>query len=128
MEMIATERRRLKVFNADNMPPKVNPRGASLCIFCRKCCGRCSWSKDLTPVKGWTAKEKRNKNGKVIGAWVGWCPEFVADDGLYKFITSDKAKENRMILSKHYFYVSELRLAVLRYHFLNNYEQRLSTP
>ena len=105
----------------DNVPPKVNKRGASLCIFCRKCCGRCSWSKDFTPVKGWTAKVTKDSNGQKH-TWVAWCPEFVADKGLYEIITSDKAEDYRGILSSRYFYISELRLKVLRYHFLNNYE------
>lgn len=28
-----------------------------LCWTCTKACGLCSWSRDLTPVEGWTAEE-----------------------------------------------------------------------
>ena len=28
---------------------------ANICIDCEKACGGCSWSKDFTPVPGWTA-------------------------------------------------------------------------
>lgn len=50
-------------------------REDTLCIDCQKCCnGGCSWSKDLTPVNGWTATETPR------GYHVDACPEFVQDD------------------------------------------------
>ena len=27
------------------------------CWYCSKACGRCSWSKDFTPIKGWVAEK-----------------------------------------------------------------------
>lgn len=39
----------------ENVKEKRNPN--RLCDKCKKACGRCSWSHNLTPIKGWTAKE-----------------------------------------------------------------------
>ena len=27
------------------------------CWYCTKACGRCSWSKNFTPIKGWVAEK-----------------------------------------------------------------------
>lgn len=54
-----------------------------LCFFCKNACGGCSWSRNFTPVEGWTAKmvirkgiihERYCKTYDIIS-----CPEFVYD-------------------------------------------------
>ena len=45
------------------------------CWTCAKACGGCSWSRDLTPVKGWEAVQstvrKREKSYRIL-----YCPEY----------------------------------------------------
>ena len=36
---------------------------STLCWDCDKACGKCSWSKELKPVKGWKAVPTKVKNG-----------------------------------------------------------------
>lgn len=48
----------------------MNPSTANICFDCEKACGRCSWSKDFTPVPGWTAIEVfRNIDGRYAGPY-----------------------------------------------------------
>lgn len=60
---------------------------SQLCWFCEKACGRCSWSKDFTPVPGWKATPtkiisytticgKRYKKCYIDSYEVHECPEF----------------------------------------------------
>lgn len=53
-----------------------------LCWHCRKACGGCSWSHDLTPVEGWTA-ERADLNmwnyGNGMSYRVYACPEYEED-------------------------------------------------
>lgn len=52
----------------------------SLCWYCEKACGGCSWSRKLIPVEGWKAKKVKNKdyNDETIPCYkVIECPEFV---------------------------------------------------
>lgn len=46
----------------------------NLCFDCGKACGKCSWSRDFTPVKGWVAKQTRDSY-EIMS-----CPEFDLDD------------------------------------------------
>ena len=43
-------------------------KNSQLCWDCEKACGRCSWSKNFTPVEGWKAKPTKmlisTTNGK----------------------------------------------------------------
>lgn len=55
---------------------------ANICIDCANACGGCSWSRDFTPVPGWTAEKvtRRVKNGKYW-YWgetykITACPQF----------------------------------------------------
>lgn len=54
----------------------------TLCWECDKACGRCSWSKNFTPVEGWVAKptkvraDKLSKHQYVESFDVYACPEF----------------------------------------------------
>lgn len=53
-----------------------------LCWTCTNACGRCSWSKDLTPVVGWTAKEVPWVDPEIVGETtyqVFACPEYAPD-------------------------------------------------
>lgn len=50
-----------------------------LCWKCAKATGKCSWSKNLTPVEGWTAKLvlRVNWDGEMGTNWaISKCPEF----------------------------------------------------
>lgn len=98
-------------------------RNLSLCIMCRNCCGKCAWSKWFLPVKGWTAIETRKANGDLNRAWVGWCPQFKADAGLYDIIVHGDPKKARWHIVKQYGYITMLRLTVIRYHLVNDYER-----
>ena len=51
-----------------------------LCFLCDKACGGCSWSRDFTPVAGWTATPTRINPGGGAAPTDSWhiedCPEF----------------------------------------------------
>lgn len=95
-------------------------RGASLCIFCRKCIGRCNWSSKFEAVEGWTALVKYGKHG-IRRAWVSWCPEFVPDKGLKELILySNDIEKLSAYLNKTYGRMTRVRIAVLRYHLVNS--------
>lgn len=54
----------------------------TLCCWCGKFCGGCSWSKDFIPVEGWTATPTiTSGNGcrPVESYLITACPDFVAD-------------------------------------------------
>ena len=52
----------------------------SLCWSCENACGDCSWSRSLTPVKGWTAKEvvRETNTGNLPSYKVIECPQYEA--------------------------------------------------
>lgn len=55
-------------------------KSQQLCWDCAKATGRCSWSRRLEPVPGWTAmKVKRlSHTGEIVeGTQITACPEFV---------------------------------------------------
>ena len=56
----------------------------NLCWMCTKCVATaesyCKWSKDLEPVKGWTAKEDPDAPGHYH---ITGCPEFVPDEPVF---------------------------------------------
>lgn len=56
----------------------------TLCWTCKNACGSCSWSRSLTPVKGWEAKKIKVKGnfytGEVLDSFiVKNCPEYIPD-------------------------------------------------
>lgn len=54
----------------------------TICWHCQNACGGCSWSKNLTPVKGWKAKKIKVKivQGDYNDSYiVNECPEFKPD-------------------------------------------------
>ena len=64
---------------------------STLCWECTKNAGKCSWSRNFTPVKGWKAiptkikVEKRKKWGELIDSFdVYECPEFELIERLRK--------------------------------------------
>lgn len=62
----------------------------TLCWDCENACGKCSWSAELKPVKGWKAEKTwvtTQKDHKVESRRVIKCPEFKRDAygfGLYR--------------------------------------------
>lgn len=58
---------------------KAEPKIQTLCWKCANAVGRCSWSQDFIPVKGWKAEETaRECNGNIVASYtVIKCPEFV---------------------------------------------------
>lgn len=96
-------------------------RNLSLCIMCRNCFGKCAWSKWFMPVKGWAAIETHKANGDLNRAWVGWCPRFKADAGLYDIIVNGDPNEGRLYVTRQYGYVTRLRYNTIRYHLINDY-------
>jgi len=98
-------------------------RNMSLCIMCQNYCAKCAWSKYFMPVEGWTAIETYKKNGELNRAWVGWCPLFRADAGLYDMIAHGDSKTGRRHIIKQYGYITELRYITIRYHLVNDYER-----
>ena len=53
-----------------------------LCWSCTKACGQCSWSRELTPVEGWTAEQVVYPGLEVeddTTYHITACPEFVRD-------------------------------------------------
>lgn len=97
-------------------------RNMTLCMLCQRFAGGCAWSKDFKAVEGWTARVTYKKNGKIDRAWVGWCPSFRADAGLYDLFMEDPRK-GRWYIIKHYGYITEVRYATIRYHLVNDYER-----
>lgn len=59
-----------------------SPRKATLCWNCQNACGKCSWSKDFTPVKGWKAKKTKIRFGNSYDEsyHVTKCPEYKKDE------------------------------------------------
>ncbi len=65
-----------------------NNSKANICFDCQNACGKCSWSRNFTPVPGWTAETKYILNGKDYYGkprfeqtyYISDCPEFVPDD------------------------------------------------
>lgn len=56
-------------------------RKETLCWECANNCGKCSWSKDFTPVENWEAvptkiKEYHNRSSYIESYRVISCPEF----------------------------------------------------
>lgn len=97
-------------------------RNMSLCIMCRNCFGNCAWSKHFKPVKGWTAVESYKKNGELNRAWIGWCPEFKPDRGLYNLMKNSEARKGRWHIQQEYGYITPVRYATIRYNLINNYK------
>lgn len=61
----------------------IRKRSEQLCWSCQNAVGRCSWSKNFTPVKGWTAyiDKRRGNSGEETETWsISACPEFIADE------------------------------------------------
>lgn len=56
---------------------KKTKRQGQICWYCKKCCGECSWSRDLTPIEGWTAKKTKTEGGSYR---ISKCPQFEEDD------------------------------------------------
>lgn len=98
-------------------------RNVSLCIMCQKYCGGCLWSKWFMPVRGWTAITSHKKNGDIKRAWVGWCPEFKADAGLYDMIVHGDPHEGRWYCIRQYGHMIQNRYTTIRYHLVNDYER-----
>jgi len=98
-------------------------RNMSLCILCQNYCGKCNWSKYFERVDGWTAIESYKVNGDLNRAWVGWCPEFIADAGLYDMMVHTDEKTGRWHIIKQYGYMNDLRYRTVRYHLVNDYER-----
>lgn len=63
----------------------------TICWFCRKSGGGCSWSAEFKPVKGWKAEHTIVRNGKRISEIfesykVIECPKFEQDRQInYKY-------------------------------------------
>ena len=54
------------------------PKTNQLCWDCGKYAGGCSWSRDFTPVEGWTAEKVLMTSGTETYE-IKECPEFVSD-------------------------------------------------
>lgn len=59
-----------------------NNRANDLCFRCDNACGGCSWSKDFTPVEGWTAEKTKIWIGRTtIDSYrITACPEFAGKE------------------------------------------------
>ena len=51
----------------------------TLCRECARASGNCSWSRDLTPVKGWEAEASEDRSGTFYTWYVISCPQYIAD-------------------------------------------------
>lgn len=78
------------------------PTKMTLCWRCAHACGACSWSDNLIPVKGWTAKKTRLQNADGYGSYrystsyqVIECPEFVDDTDQYNKRLPPSNDDNR---------------------------------
>lgn len=50
-----------------------------LCFSCKNACGSCSWSKNYTPVEGWTAKEHFIERDNIHTYQINKCPQYIFD-------------------------------------------------
>ena len=92
------------VRNLTEAQKKRYAKSLQLCSDCARAVGFCSWSKNLTPVEGWTAEPSmishyNKKHGKVIeirevpSYHVIWCPLFMKDGK-----TKEERREHRRML------------------------------
>lgn len=77
---------RLKLWETTKRGETAQKRTGTLCWDCANYCGGCSWSRNFTPVEGWSAnlhRSDRYNHGKLIGVTESYevisCPEFVSD-------------------------------------------------
>lgn len=59
----------------------------TLCWKCSRACGKCSWSKNFTPVEGWRAKptQVRESHAGTIESYIVYdCPLFDDDTANYR--------------------------------------------
>lgn len=71
--------------------------GQPLCFTCARACGLCSWSHNLTPVKGWSAEIRKIEHDNFESYRVMSCPKYVKDAK-----TSQEQKIQRELLIKEY--------------------------
>lgn len=58
------------------MKKVVTDENKQLCWLCEKACGRCSWSRDFTPVPGWKATPHFIQADSTHTYAIHECPEF----------------------------------------------------
>lgn len=78
-------------------------RLSSICWDCQNAYAhKCSWFRDYTPVKGWTAKKEEYMtiNKKHFTYCVLECPNFVADEKQPKTKTVYKKRQKLKIMDK----------------------------
>lgn len=89
----------------------------TLCWKCNKTCGKCSWTKNFKPVKGWTAVKTKFFNGNTYeqSYLVTKCPEFE------KFKTNDlndiRKEEIYFLYLKFNHFLSEEEIKMLEVYF-----------
>ena len=82
-------------------PTGLNNLSMQLCWTCARCVGFCSWSKELKPVEGWTAKcttlHHSNKAHQFVTGsyYITACPLFVSEGK-----TPEERKRQRKLLEK----------------------------
>lgn len=83
------------------------PKQPTLCWECDKACGRCSWSKDFTPVEGWKAiptkiRKRDNNYGYMDSFIVLECPEFELMREIKQGIIANAGKTREALFNKKY--------------------------
>lgn len=71
------------------------PKPETLCNYCARACGDCSWSRDFIPVKGWDATETRIMFYDCVPVEsynVRGCPLFCADKKRH----TERIREDRL--------------------------------
>lgn len=58
-------------------------KSPSVCERCSNACGKCSWSSDFVPVKGWVAVPTKIQSNTLKeytdSFYIVWCPQFAED-------------------------------------------------
>ena len=51
------------------------------CWSCKNACGKCSWSKNFTPVTGWIAEPSliKDSEGDIDTYKIIYCPQYLED-------------------------------------------------
>lgn len=119
----------------------------TLCWYCKKACGDCSWSDHHEPIEGWNAKTVPflGNTGKTTTFEVDMCPEFLPDqshdkkvgdyfldidtgekmrsyDELYKYYGMKSETERKRFADALHYWRRERKMRVVRFYNNRFYE------
>lgn len=93
----------------------------TLCWYCNKTCGRCSWTKSFIPVKGWEAEQTFIKTQNTFDSsyLVKSCPEF---EPRFPIGMSDSKYSYLQIFRKFYYKFNDEECDLFMFWLNNDFE------